>query len=101
MALRSQANPIKGCHHLDRVAADRALGRKHDGIGTVQHRIGYIGNLCTRWLWTAHHRLHHLRRGDHNGIMGARFTNEALLHPRYFSITDLDAEIPARHHDDV
>ena len=35
MALRSQANPVKGCNHLDWVTADRAFGGEHDGVGTV------------------------------------------------------------------
>ena len=81
--------------------AGGALGREHDRVGAVEHRVGDVARLGARGPRGVHHRLQHLGRDDDRPLVDAREPEDLLLDDRHALGRKLDAEIAARHHDGV
>ena len=86
---------------LDGVLADSRLPREHQSRGAVEDRVGHVAGLRPRRLGLVHHRLQHLRRGDHGLPTLEARQNDPLLDEREGRDADLDAEVTARDHHGV
>ena len=94
-------DPIHGRDRLDRVVADGRLAGEHQRGGAVEDRVRDVARLGARRLGLVHHRLEHLRRGDHRLPDLEAAEDDPLLQQRHERRADLDAEVAARDHDRV
>ena len=92
------------CHrgdHLHRILSHCRFSREHDSVGAVQDRIGYVKYLRSRRHRITDHRLHHLcGRNDHT-VPFSGGGDQIFLDADQLSITDLDPEVSARHHNPI
>ena len=78
--------------------ADGRLGREHQGAGPVEHGVGHVGHLGPGGRRGRHHRLEHLRGGDHRAAVGDTGADDALLEVRHVLEGAPDAQVAPGHH---
>ena len=101
LALGAQADARHRGDGKVRMRAGGGLLRQHHRVGAVDHRVGDVEHLGAGGDGRTHHRLQHLRGGDHRAVARHRLADDLLLQAGQFGIADFHAEIAARDHHHV
>ena len=101
MLFRTLANAVHSLNHSRRMLPHRGFRRQHDGIRSIQYGVSDIKHFCSCWLQAGHHRLHHLSGRDNHFVGPQGGGNQSFLYPRQLCITNLNAQVPSGHHNDI
>ena len=96
--------PRNAVHNGDRFfrpVPRRSFGRKHDRVGTIVNRIGYVGYLGAGGGRAFDHAFQHLRGDDHRLARSSCLVDDLLLQRRNFLRLQFHAQVPAGDHDPV
>ena len=88
-------------HHECRIVTDGRFSREHHSVGAVEHGVGNVADLCSRWCRRLDHAFEHLRCRD-NGQAGFHaLSDNPLLKMRHFRQRTVDPEVATGDHNGV
>src|SRR3989344_5155923 len=99
--LGDATHAVHGRDRLNRILARGGLGRKHDGIGAVEHGVGHVGDFGARRHRAVDHGFHHLGGGNDRLVHLARELDQAFLNRWHRGIPESHRQVTAHDHDRV